>query len=128
LEEHPAEPSATRHGGPKTSSPLRVIIVAYLGIKAVVDVSAGLIILNDGEHGSIFGQKTSGSSATGAGDIGFGIFYIVLAVAILRRWRWMAIVAIPVLVVDLLVSNNWGAPLVLLVVLLLPYSRARLWS
>jgi len=105
----------------------RRIVIGYLCVKAIVDVAAAILILSTQQGGELFGRSLSGSTALAVGDIVFGIFYVVFAFAIIHQWRRFALLAFPILIVDLLVSKNWGAPLVLLVLIVIPSTRRKLW-
>ena len=60
---------------PSTSNVFRVVVLACLAVKAVIDEGAALLMLSDQLSRRILGHPTSGSTRMAVGDVFFGVFY-----------------------------------------------------
>jgi len=101
-----------------------IVIVVFVG-KAVVNEVTAVLLVKPGDHtflGYEFQRSVGMAIALGL----FGLFYLAFAFAVARRWRWFAVLAVPGLIVDALLTVQWPAAIVSLLLLMVPSTRRKL--
>jgi len=103
---------------------LRALLIILGVVRAIIDFVVAAVILSHPHGGQILGVSRTGIAAAGA--IFFGVAYVMLTIAVLRRWRRYALVAIPILVIEAVGTITWFPAVVIIGLLVIPYTRRQL--